>query len=405
MKITIICNELPLPATHGGRIDVWRRILALKSAGAQIHLITWVSQTQKSEITPDIYKLLENEISKLTILDISNSITSHISRFVYIWRWPAHTTIRVPNQEALHLIIKDTNIFSPDLIFLDGLYGGALALRLAEILKINFVYRSHNIEHSYMRQLYKRSSNPKAKLAIFLNIPALHKFENLIIRKCIKFFDISMTDLIYWKNLGYKHGEWLPPIMDNTQADKLSTLDNWTPEFDIGYLGNLYSANNVEGILWFLKNVVPQLLLKRPETKIFIAGLKPSSIIIGAARSAGITLISDPPNATPILRNAKILINPIFSGSGVNIKSVEMLFTPAIRISTNQGLTGLPPIVLKQFIEANTVHEFVEAILREIKNPTIFDDFELQTARGLFSMKQGNQILATLKNLKMQNLN
>lgn len=37
------------------------------------------------------------------------------------------------------------------------------------------------------------------------------------------------------------------------------------------------------------------------------------------------TLIENAPDAVAVLRDARVLVNPIFSGSGVNVKSVEML--------------------------------------------------------------------------------
>jgi hypothetical protein len=38
-----------------------------------------------------------------------------------------------------------------------------------------------------------------------------------------------------------------------------------------------------------------------------------------------------------------VLVNPMLSGSGVNLKSIEMLFSHARLISTPAGVQGLPP--------------------------------------------------------------
>ena len=43
MKLLVVCNEIPYPPNHGGRVDVWARLRAFRAAGVSIVLITWCS--------------------------------------------------------------------------------------------------------------------------------------------------------------------------------------------------------------------------------------------------------------------------------------------------------------------------------------------------------------------------
>ena len=61
-----------------------------------------------------------------------------------------------------------------------------------------------------------------------------------------------------------------------------------------------------------------------------------------AAADPRVTLLADPPSIPAIAGAARVLVNTVQGGSGVNLKSVEMLFSAAHLVSTPAGVQGLP---------------------------------------------------------------
>jgi hypothetical protein len=393
MRIVVVASELPYPPIHGGKVDIWRRLLALKQAGASIYLITWINQFAGEQIDE-------------TTINALNSVASHVSihplrrvseQPLALLRWPAFANIRAIPVASRSGELNKLKEFAPQAVFVDGLHGGLTGIGLADALATPLFYRSHNIEHRYIKAQFNRTVGTREKIVGLLNIFNMQRLEKRVMNSATKFFDISMSDLAYWKQTGFSHGEWLPPLLDDAISSQLSETAHWTPEFDIGYVGNLYSPNNVEGVLWFINNVLPKLQSWRNDIKVFIAGAKPVAAIKAATKAQRVTLIDTPPEMVPHLRNARILINPVFAGSGVNIKSVEMLFTPAALVTTPQGVQGLPDNVVKCFQLADTVEAFAAAIQTAVDTAGAASlNPERITARMSFSSAQGQQLLKTL---------
>lgn len=364
MKITYFSSQMPYPPTHGGRVDDWRRLKALKAAGARLHLVTWCSdRPNERPATADI-EMLSTVAEVVQVWPILRSWSERFQRLARLPFWPSHVASRIPSRAQWQTLWASMDAFGPDAIWQDGLYGFVAAHEAQRRHTLPLFYRSHNIEHLYFQQQVAKANNLRDKLAWGLNLPHLKRVEFAAIGQAARYFDISNDDLAFWRSQGFTQGTWLPPLIDPQFADRLSAPRDRPPGFDVGYLGNLYAPNNVAGILWFLNEVVPLLNRVHPGLKIFIAGSQPVDAIRAAvAQAPGVTLIENAPDAVTVLRDAQVLVNPIFSGSGVNVKSVEMLFSPALLVSAPQGVAGLPEHVRRCFRLASEPADFA----REIK--------------------------------------
>lgn len=251
--------------------------------------------------------------------------------------------------------------------------------------QIPLFYRSHNVEHRYFQQQVAKADILRDKFAWGLNLPHLERVERETLGSATHYFDISNDDLAFWVGQGYRHGTWLPPLIDANFADRLSAPYVTPPRFDVGYLGNLYAPNNVAGVLWFLREVVPILNKSKLNLNIFVAGSQPVAAIRTAIDALhGVTLIENAPDAVAVLRDARVLVNPIFSGSGVNVKSVEMLFSPAALVTAPQGVAGLPDHVKSCFRLAGNPADFATEIMQGLNSAEATDTPERRQARAEF---------------------
>lgn len=397
MKLIVIANEAPYPANHGGRVDVWHRICALKAAGAEIFLIFWSGDAPDELPAAQALARLRQEVVDLSYYVIHRSVAERITRAWRLWRWPSHVASRVLARSDRKVLLEKVRVFRPDAVWLDGIYGGVLAAELAETLAVPLFCRSHNIEHLYMSRQVAKAAYLRDRLAWGLNLLHLRSFELGTLRRAARFFDISMDDVQFWRGLGLSNGAWLPPMMDPGSAARLSAPWEEPPAFDVGYLGNLFAPNNVEGVLWLLEEIVERLRVTRPGLRMFVAGARPVDKIVEATQRHGITLLANPESGVPVLRTARVLVNPVFAGSGVNIKTVEMLFTPAQLVSTTQGLTGLPGEVTRHFHCADAPDAFAGAILQGLAVPEGNLAAERAEARRLFSFAGATELMRSIQ--------
>lgn len=397
MKIAYFSTQMPYPPNHGGRVDDWRRLCALKSAGARVHLVTWCSDRPGERPEAAHLKALSEVAEVVHVWPIRRTLDERLMRLMRLSRWPSHVASRMLSRQQWSVLLQSLRAFAPDVVWQDGLYPYATAHRAAQVMGVPRFYRSHNIEHVYMARQVTKATSWRDKVAWGLNLPHLRRVEHAAVSGAAAYFDISTDDLAFWLGQGLKRGYWLPPLVDPVFAERLSEPREMPPHFDVAYLGNLHAPNNVEGVLWFAQEVMPRLRVQRPEIRVMVAGSQPNALICEVlSRTPGVTLVKNAPDVVSVLRDARVLVNPVFVGSGVNVKSVEMLFAPAHLVSAPQGVAGLPPHVQACFAQAQTAEAFAEAILAKLHAPDPQADALRVAARAEFGFERVEQVLAVM---------
>ncbi len=358
MKLTIIAMEIPYPPIHGGRVDIWRRIEAFRTLGVETQLVCWKAEEPKAE---DLAKL-KHSVSDLQLLDFTGkTFSSFLRRGVDLLQNPLGITSRRLDKATFHQLSENVRGFQPDLLLIDGIHAAALAQQLSAKLDIPYIVRSHNIEHQHRHALF-RAATGKQKLPAFLTVRNLKALEFSTFQNALAFFDISVDDLEFWKEEGFDNGYFLPPLAHSEGDGPQSMVDAKT--FDIVFLGNLYTDNNVEGIRWFLSDVVPLIQAQKPDLSVLIAGSKPrQSIRELCDRTDCVELRINPESAADIYNSGSVLVNPIAVGGGVSIKSIDMLATYKPIVSLDKGIYGLPDSVKSLFCLASDAQSFADRVL------------------------------------------
>jgi hypothetical protein len=359
MKILCISNDMPVPANNGGRVDVWRRVQALHRAGHEVALLCWTDVGRSPDLTDAEWAELRAVCPQVRVVGITRSKPEILRRLAQLWRWPSHVASRWVTSRGAGLLAWARG-FAPDLVLLDGLYGGAVALDLAQRLHVPMVYRSHNLEHLYMARQREREQRLTRRVGLLANCVGLERFERAVVARAALVMDISMDDAEFWRQQGHRHVCWVPTLVDEAFVRRLADAPASKP-WDLLYFGNLNTPNNVEALGWLVEHVLPKL--GQPHLRMAVAGSRPADAVRALlASEPRITLIENPPDMAEVIGQARVLVNPMLAGSGVNLKSVEMLFTDAALVSTSVGVKGLPEAARACFAVADAADGFAAAI-------------------------------------------
>lgn len=364
MKITVVALESPFPPIHGGRVDIWRRIQVLSELGVSIQLVYWA----KSRLNPEDEQKLSNVVDSSHMLKLNGtSFLSLLRKISFFPRYPLEISSRMVYGQALKDLKAAVQAFTPDVVMIDHLHGCMAGRQLSQYLQVPLILRSHNIEHLYCKNLYA-SAQGHRKLLRLLSLNGLEKVEKDTLKECSAFYDISVDDLEYWRSLGFKNGRFLPPTinlaeMKLAQVSQSSTKID-TEEFDVVFLGNLNTENNVAGLVWFLTEVAPKLKAKEENIRILISGSNPVKKIIDLCASLDyVTLKANPESAADIYRSGRVLINPMAVGGGVSIKAIDMLSAARPIVTLPKGVGGLPERSKSLFYIAEDSDSFAEKVL------------------------------------------
>ena len=118
----------------------------------------------------------------------------------------------------------------------------------------------------------------------------------------------------------------------------------------------LFAPNN-EGLLWFVKNVVPQVNIN---LKVVGKGMEKLKAEEEALHD--LEIIGSVPDLAPYIIEADIMILPIFKGSGMKVKTCESLMFGKNILGTDEAFEGYDADYDRIGGKCNTADDFIMKI-------------------------------------------
>ena len=242
-----------------------------------------------------------------------------------------------------------------DFVFIDRSLFGIIAKKLKAIAyKGRIITSFQNLEVLYMdAKLHKR-------------LP----FRNVLIRCADRndrwSCDSSDTVIVLnerdkeelLKRYGRKADCMIPvTLKDKCDPSIMNTSERTSKRPACLFLGAYFLANN-EGILWFMRNVYPHVNI---EVKIVGRGMAKLKAEQPKLLS-DIEVVSDAPDLLPYLQWADMMVLPIFSGSGMKVKTCESLMYGKNILGTNEAFEGYRIEEGLSGWRCNTAEEYIACI-------------------------------------------
>jgi glycosyltransferase involved in cell wall biosynthesis len=131
------------------------------------------------------------------------------------------------------------------------------------------------------------------------------------------------------------------------------------------FVGNLYNPNT-EGILAFIYAVWPKIRAVHRDAELIIGGHVCREV--KSCPEKGIKSLGLIPDLSLEILNSAIIINPTPYGTGLKIKATEAMANGKCLVSTQQGVLGLHPDILKA-AEVVPLEDMASAIIRLLQYP------------------------------------
>lgn len=249
-----------------------------------------------------------------------------------------------------------------DYVFIDRSLFGVVAKGLKEAgYKGRIITSFQNTEVAYME-----AKMPKRLPFRGVVIRCADRNDRWSCRCSDKVIVLNERDKISLQRLYGRTAESMIPVAmkDKCKGQKNDKKAMTSPKLRCLFLGAYFLANT-EGIIWFMRNVYPQVDV---EVKIVGRGMgklkeeQPDLL-------RDIEVVNDAPDLEPYLEWADVMVLPIFAGSGMKVKTCESLMYGKNIIATDEALEGY---AIEEGVSAwrcNTVDEFVQTIQDFAKHP------------------------------------
>lgn len=248
---------------------------------------------------------------------------------------------------------------SYDIVFIDRSVFGIVAMKLKETnYKGRIISFFHNVEVPYFEA--KLGDMPGKR--VFLRcIDQNDKFACQYSDKTIALNPRDDGEL--FDRYG-RHADVLIPVAFKDKYRRERYSEEMTrPQPICLFLGAYFLPNN-EGVVWFVKNVLPHVNIRMKVVGKGMAKLKAEELAL-----KDIEVVSDAPDLLPFFEEADIMILPIFKGSGMKVKTCESLMYGKNIIATDEAFMGYEVEYDKVGGKCNTAEEFINCIRDFEENP------------------------------------
>jgi Glycosyl transferases group 1 len=310
--IHIICPEPPLPLIHGGRFDLFYKMVALHHAGIGIHLHCFGRQEEQL-----------NECARYCLS------VQFYPRKKGIGALAIPLPYIVSSRSSKRLLATLMNDNHP--ILFEGIHA-------TEVLRHHLpgdrklILRLHNAEYIYYEKLHDHSTQFFKKVYYGMESILLKRYEKKLAPEFSLIAAVSATDEeLYKKNFGVSATTSVPVFVkfpDVTVAPGDYCL----------YHGNLSVAENESAVRFLVNDVFAD-----PDIPLIVAGRNPGRALQQfLGRSPKIKLIANPSSEklNLLIAGASVNIIPSMNATGVKLKLIHALFAGGHCITNAAGVAG-----------------------------------------------------------------
>jgi glycosyltransferase involved in cell wall biosynthesis len=384
MNILLLTQVLPYPPDSGPKIKTWNLIKHL-SRNHRVSLISFVRGDQTAAIL-NLERYCERVIPIAMKRSLLRDGIALLRSLVSGTPWIILRDDRVEMRRAVDSITRSTKF---DVIHADQLNMAPYAEGASAGLR---VLDAHNALWQLYRRLWEGLPNGPQKLLWGRESLLLKKYEGRVCGEFDGVLAVSQADQTALEEVMGKTGkvrvvpitidpEEILPVRRHSGADHILSM------------GTMFWQPNIEGVLWFAREILPIVRSQRPDVTFDIVGARPPKEITRLAeRDDHIHVPGYVENPEDYVHKAGAMIVPILAGSGMRVKILQALAQELPVVTTTIGCEGIAVENGRHLLIADTPEEFARAALRLLADP------ELGRALG----RQGRELIQARYNAHTQ---
>lgn len=319
-KILFITTQFPYPLDNGGKIGAYNGLDSI--AEHEVYLLAFSEQIEYVEEGKK--KLCERwphlhivEVIKQDV-HIQNKPFVLIKRILqsYFVKEP-YMVVKFQNKEMIKKIDEIMQKYTFDAIFVDYLnmysYGNYIKKKYPDKFK-TFILKDHNIEYEIFKQTAEKSGLIK-KIAIMPIWKKTKKYEENAVRDADIVLSVCDANTNYFKKINVNSYTMKPTFDIQEHSGEI------THNQKLLFIGNLSWRANLNGLKWFVYEVLPIIKEKIPDVKLSIVGSgNVENPFTGNDLVEWNGFVED---ISGIYKDYRVFVVPLFEGSGIRIKILE----------------------------------------------------------------------------------
>lgn len=360
MKILLLTQVLPYPPDSGPKIKTYNLIRYL-AARHEVTLVSFTRGNQSAEIA-----CLEKICRRVYAVPIRRSRSSEVialAKSLFTGRpWIILRDERKAMRELVAGLLHDEHF---DALHIDQLN---MAQFVEPFHQFHRVLDAHNALWVLYKRMAETTSNPIVRLMLQREWRLLKVYEGEIGRSFTNVTAVSEEDrAALIEAIGVDGKISTVPIA--VDVEEITPLDRDPNARHIVHIGTMFWPPNVDGILWFAKEVYPRIKARLPEIAFDVIGARPpQSVLKLAGLGNDIHVVGYVADPSSYLRQAGVMVVPLRFGGGMRVKILTALAQAMPIVSTSIGCEGIGVENGRHLLVADTPEEFAACVQRLLEN-------------------------------------
>ena len=366
MKVLLLTQVLPYPPDSGPKVKTWN-VLKYLARNHEVTLVSFIRGDQSAEVnhlTKYCQAVYTVPLSREAWRDGWYMIQSLVTRRPFLM-------VR-DDRAAMHQIIKQVTTQTQfDIVHVDQLNMAQYAERITGAGKI---LDAHNALWLLYKRLWETLAPGPKKWLLGRDWRLLKQYEGELCRRFEGLLTVSKEDKAALQEAAAQSLETtvIPIAIDTDEVVKVHR----SAEADhILHIGTMFWPPNIDGILWFLREIFPLIRARRPETTFDLVGAKPPPEIMAYnGNSSGVNVTGYVVDPTPYYESTGVMVVPLRAGGGMRVKILNALAQGLPIVSTTLGYEGIDVEPNRHLLVADTAEAFAQATIALLENKQLANE-------------------------------
>lgn len=371
MKILLLTQVLPYPPDSGPKVKTWN-VLKYLAQYHEVTLVSFVRGDQSAEV-----KHLQKYCQAVHTVPMERGLLSDglamLRSLLSGQPWMMLRDDRAAMRQLIDRLAAETGF---DIAHADQLNMAQYAARVPTARK---VLDAHNALWLLYQRLWQTMSSGPKKWLLGRDWRLLKNYEGRICQEFDGVLAVSEEDKtaleeaisnVERSTFNVQREKEITVIPIAVDTDEVALVARHSNADHILHIGTMYWPPNIDGILWFSREIYPHIRAKHPHIIFDVVGARPPQEIVDlGGNGSGINVTGYVTDPTPYRQQAGVMVVPLRAGGGMRVKILEALAQGLPIVSTTLGCEGIAVTHGQNILIADTPHEFATAVLHLLDNP------------------------------------
>ncbi len=366
MNVLLLTQVLPYPPDSGPKVKTWNVIKYL-ARQHEVTLVSFVRGDQSAEV-----EHLRRYCRAVHTVPMSrhplHDAAAMARSFLSGEPWMMVRDDRAAMRQLIDRLARETHF---DVAHADQLNMAQYAARVPGARKI---LDAHNALWLLYQRLWQTMRFGPRQILLGRDWRLLKTHEGRVCREFDAVLAVSDEDrAALTEAMGAERPITVIPIAVDT--DEIPVVQRAPEAHHLLHIGTMYWPPNIDGMLWFLREVYPLVRAQFPAVQLDVVGARPPQELLDFnAQNIGVNVAGYVPDPAPYLQRAGVFIVPLRAGGGMRVKILEALSRGLPLVTTTLGCEGIAVEHERHVLIADTPEAFAAAVVRVLRDRAFADE-------------------------------